>query len=353
MASAQALADPHPAAVGVAGLAKSFGDHPVLVDVDLEVGPGEVVALLGPSGCGKTTLLRTIAGLERPDAGVVRAGGRVLSGDAVWVPPERREIGMVFQDWALFPHMSVAANVAYGLPRRSGSARVDRALAMVGLEGMGDRLPGTLSGGQQQRVALARALAPEPGVLLLDEPFSNLDTALRVQVRAEVRRLLTALGVSTVFVTHDQGEAFVLGDRVAVMAEGRIVQVGVPSDLYEDPVSPWVAGFVGDANLLDGEADGAGASTPCGPCSLRTEVTGAVSVLARPEELRLTAAGPSNGTVALVEYHGHDTVYLVDLVTGPSVRVRESSAPRWAAGDEVTVAHSGRAALAWPRPAPG
>jgi iron(III) transport system ATP-binding protein len=197
-------------AVGVrtAGIDKRFGEVDVLHDVDLAVEPGEIVALLGPSGCGKTTLLRIIAGLERPDAGTVTIGDRVVTGtrSGAWVPPERRRVGMVFQDWALFPHMTVERNVGYGIPKRDAdrARRVDEALALVGLTGLGDRLPGTLSGGQQQRVALARALAPRPSVLLLDEPFSNLDTALRVQVRAEVHALLADLGVTSVFVTHDQ-----------------------------------------------------------------------------------------------------------------------------------------------------
>ncbi|MEZ5136817.1 MAG: ABC transporter ATP-binding protein [Acidimicrobiales bacterium] len=192
----------------------------MLDDVSLRVPAGAMVALLGPSGCGKTTLLRAIAGLVAVDAGQVRVGDRVLTGDGVSVPPERRQVGMVFQDWALFPHLSVARNVAYGLggdQRADTDRRVDDALAMVGLAGLGDRLPGTLSGGQQQRVALARALAPEPAVLLLDEPFSNLDAALRAQVRTEVHALLVRLGITTIVVTHDQEEAFVLGDEVAVL----------------------------------------------------------------------------------------------------------------------------------------
>jgi iron(III) transport system ATP-binding protein len=271
---------------------------------------------------------------------------------------------MVFQDGALFPHLTVAQNIDFGLRaasrngrRMSRSARAERirdTLDLIDLRDLGDRLPDTLSGGQQQRVALARSLAPQPDVLLLDEPFSALDAALRVQVRAQVANILREVGVTAVFVTHDQDEAFVLGDRVAVMSGGRIVQVGSPSELYERPVTPWVAGFVGDANLLDGRSDGTEASTPCGPVRLADSMAGDVAVLARPEELRLTpldGTPTSGGTVALVEYHGHDTVYFVDLDDGGSVRARESSAPRWAAGDRVVVTHSGRAALAWPRPA--
>jgi len=338
-----------PLAIEVSGVTKRFGSTEVLRSVSLAVDSGEVLALLGPSGCGKTTLLRTIAGLERPDSGEIHVGGRPLSTATEWVPPERRRIGMVFQDWALFPHMSIAANVAYGLARKAPREEVDDALAMVGLTGLGDRQPGTLSGGQQQRVALARALAPRPTVLLLDEPFSNLDTALRVQVRGEVRRLLTDLGITTVFVTHDQIEAFVLGDRVAVMTDGSVAQQGRPDDLYERPVSPWLAGFVGEANLLAGTATGASADTACGSVALADPHDGPVTVLARPEELVLATDGSAGvgGTVELVEYHGHDTMYVVRVDGGPDVRARETSAPRWRAGDRVLVVHSGRPAVAW------
>src|ERR687898_345108 len=210
-------------ALAVEGLCKAFGDALVLDQAGLRVPAGRVVALLGPSGCGKTTLLRFIAGLERPDAGQVRLDGRDLSAPGAFVAPERRRIGMVFQDGALFPHLSVAGNVGYGLSRseRRG-ARVAEALALVALAGLGARLPASLSGGQAQRVALARALVTRPSVLLLDEPFSNLDTILRIQIRAEVQRLLADLGVTAVFVTHDQEEAFVVGDEVAVMLAGRV-----------------------------------------------------------------------------------------------------------------------------------
>ncbi len=340
-----------PAAVEVIDVSKRFGTTHVLRSVSLPVAAGTIVSLLGPSGCGKTTLLRTIAGLERPEAGEVRVDGRVLTSSTTWVPPERRRIGMVFQDWALFPHLTVAANVGYGLPRRAPAADVDAVLAMVGLDGLGDRMPSTLSGGQQQRVALARALAPRPAVLLLDEPFSNLDTALRVQVRAEVHQLLTRLGVTAVFVTHDQAEAFVLGDEVAVMAGGAIVQQAAPAVLYERPATPWVAQFVGDANLIEGRGEGRRAATVCGPVPLLDEAHGVVTVLARPEEL--VVADVDAGTVELVEYYGHDTVYAVDLDAGPSVRARAGSAPRWRRGDRVTVAHSGRPAVAWPADAAG
>jgi iron(III) transport system ATP-binding protein len=334
------------AAIEVAGARKQFGTTQVLRGVDLSVPPGAVVALLGPSGCGKTTLLRTIAGLEPIDGGTVTIAGRVVAGDGVDVPPERRRVGMVFQDWALFPHLDVGGNVGYGLPKRERSGtRIDRALELVGLSGMAGRSPSTLSGGQQQRVALARAIAPEPSVLLLDEPFSNLDTALRVQVRTELHALLVDLGITTVFVTHDQEEAFVLGDQVAVMVDGEIVQRDDPATLYARPATPWVAGFVGDANLLAAEAEGTRASTAVGQVLLLEEREGATTVLLRPEELQLTAGG--DALVELTEYHGHDTMYLVRTASGDAVRVRSASAPVHRRGDAVTVLYRGGPAVSY------
>ncbi len=350
------LAAVEPQAVSVTGISKAFAGTPVLVDVSVSVAPGAMVALLGPSGCGKTTLLRIIAGLETPDAGEVTVGDRLLTGPSTRVPPEKRRVGMVFQDWALFPHLSVARNVGYGLPRVDRverARRVAEALELVGLSGLGDRQPGTLSGGQQQRVALARALAPEPSVLLLDEPFSNLDTTLRVQVRTEVHRLLVELGVTTIFVTHDQEEAFVLGDEVAVMDAGRVVQQATPADLYRTPATPWVAGFVGDANLVPGRASGGSARTALAevPLTAAPSATGPVPegevlVLVRPEELALDAGG--DASVELVEFYGHDTVYVVRLTDGVSVRVRQGSAPRFARGDAVTARYAGPPTVAYP-----
>src|SRR5918999_2934797 len=291
-------------ALAVEGLDKAFGGVLVLDQAGLRADPGRVVALLGPSGCGKTTLLRCIAGLERPDAGQVRLDGRDLSAPGAFVAPERRRIGMVFQDGALFPHLTVAGNVGYGLSRteRRG-ARMEEALALVDLAGFGDRLPASLSGGQAQRVALARALVTRPSVLLLDEPFSNLDTILRVQIRAEVQRLLADLGVTAVFVTHDQEEAVVVGDEVAVMPGGRVVQQATPAALYRAPASRSVAAFLGDANLVPGVAAAGQTHTALGPVPLAAELRGDVDVLLRPEQLRVSAG--AGAAIDSGQYFGH------------------------------------------------
>ena len=327
----------------VHSVTKSFAAGPPVLDgVSLHVPPGATAALLGPSGCGKTTLLRLLSGLDRPETGIIEVGGRILTSPTVFVPPEDRRIGMVFQDWALFPHLDVARNVGFGLPRpeRRESPRIDAALAMVGLDGLGHRMPDTLSGGQQQRVALARALAPEPSVLLLDEPFSNLDASLRHQIRTDVHRLLVSLGVTTVFVTHDQGEAFVLGDQVVVLHDGRVAQAGPPDQVYRRPADRWVAEFVGHANFVPGTATGTAATTSLGPVELLDPCEGPVEVLVRPEHLRLAldgAGGPGHGTVELVEFVGHSTSYLVRLGE-VTVRVRDAALPRFERDDAVDLA---------------
>ncbi|MBB6097138.1 ABC-type Fe3+/spermidine/putrescine transport system ATPase subunit [Deinobacterium chartae] len=232
-------------------LVKRFGAVTALREVSLQAARGEVVALLGPSGCGKSTLLRSVAGLERTDAGTLRLAGRDLRG----VPPERREVGMVFQDYALFPHLNVLGNVAYGprergLPRLEAERQARAALERVGLPGLETRRSFELSGGQQQRVALARALAVKPQLLLLDEPFSNLDEPLRVRLQAELQPLLRELEITTLLVTHDQREAFALADRVAVLREGQVVQIGTPRAVYARPADAWTARFLGHANVL-------------------------------------------------------------------------------------------------------
>jgi len=327
---------------------KGFGGPPVLQNITLEIEPGEIVALLGPSGCGKTTLLRTIAGLERVDSGAIRLNDTTVSGPGVHVPPESRRIGMVFQDWALFPHLSVGGNVAYGLPRaeRRGD-RVAEALGLVGLEGLADRSPATLSGGQQQRVALARALAPQPQALLLDEPFSNLDTSLRIQIRTDVHRLLSELGITTIFVTHDQEEAFVLGSRVAVMNGGVIEQYATPAEIYEAPATRWIAEFVGEANLISGLANGRSAVTGVGEIPLTEDHRGNVQVVVRPELLEAVADPDGTAQVDLVEYYGHDHVLIVVTPDGERIRCRRTGAPQVGRGQSVTIKPVASAARAF------
>ena len=346
--------------VTVSGLHKSFDGVDVLRGAELSLAPGRIVALLGPSGCGKTTMLRCIAGLERPDSGTVRVGERLLVGPGIDVPAEHRRIGMVFQDWALFPHLTVAANVGYGLRRHGRHGRrgrrgrherdraVEAALHLVDLVDCVGRMPTTLSGGQQQRVALARALATRPGVLLLDEPFSNLDASLRGSIRADVRALLTELGITALFVTHDQEEAFVVGDEVAVMLDGRVVQQSLPSDLYTGPLTREVAQFIGDANLLNGTADGLTATTSVGNVPLRQPASGPVDVLVRPEQLSVRPG--DTAVVDRLEYYGHDAVYHVRHVGGDQggpVRVRVIDTPRHRPGDRVDIVFHGDATTAF------
>lgn len=337
-----------------------LGGGEVLRGVDLRVEPGEQLAVLGPSGCGKTTLLRALAGLQTIDEGEIRIGDRVVASGSINVAAEDRSVGLVFQDWALFPHLTVAANVAYGLPadrrgrwsvgrRAQAKARtaVQHLLDMVGIGELADRMPGSLSGGQQQRVALARALAPEPSVLLLDEPFSSLDTSLRTSVRTEVAALLRELAITAVFVTHDQDEAFVLGDEVAVMRDGLVVQQAPPAELYAHPADPWLARFVGDADVLAGDGRGDCASTAIGRVPLEADTIGGVDVMVRPEDVVLASGG--DAVVVAVEYYGHDAVTSVRTSSGDVVRSRTTGAPAFVVGDAVSVRHSGVKSIAFAR----
>ena len=295
-------------------VSKAYGATPAVAGASLTVLSGEFVALLGPSGCGKSTLLRLIAGFEVPDAGTVRIGGHAVTG-ADWVAPERRRVGMVFQDYALFPHLTVVENAAFGLPaarrgvrrRRGGDHRVSEVLALVGLADLGERYPHELSGGQQQRVALARALAPNPQIVLLDEPFSAIDPLQRGAMREELARILDAAGTTVLLVTHDQEEALALADRVALMRDGTVVQVDAPERLYHQPVDRWAAEFIGTANVL------------ARPHALALGVeVGAPGeqVLVRPELVQLACAPGGAGEVVGREFRGHDVLYRVRLGDG-------------------------------------
>ena len=331
----------------IEGLRAGYRDAPdVLRDLTLRVEPGELVAVLGPSGSGKTTLVRVLAGLHAPSA------GRLLIDDAdiTALPPERRAIGLVPQDGALFGTMNVAANIGYGvrgLPARRAAADpwVNELLRLVGLDGLGRRMPHELSGGQQQRVALARALAIRPRLVLLDEPFNALDATLRAQVRADVVATLRDAGVTALLITHDQDEALGLCDRVAVLHDGSMVQLGTPAEVYRRPADAWVAGFVGEAVLLNGVRRGGAVDTWLGPVATEgTALTadgGAALVMLRPEQLRVVGAerAPATGVVRGVEFHGHSALVRV-LVEAAEVLVRIPGGQRVQVGDSVGLAAS-------------
>jgi iron(III) transport system ATP-binding protein len=305
----------------ISDLHKRFATNPVLTGLNLEVPAGSLTAILGPSGSGKTTLLRLLAGFERLDRGTIRIAGKLVDGDGTHVAPERRETGYVPQEGGLFPHLTVHANIAFGLPRAARRQGVGELLEMVGLTGLEKRYPHQLSGGQQQRVALARALAVKPEIVLLDEPFASLDANLRASVREEVARILRASHTTTVLVTHDQDEALSLADRVAVLRDGRIAQYATPQDLYARPVDDELARFVGEANLISGVLDGELVDTPLG--KLRAHWHGeplpsrsAVTILIRPEQIELQPADGETvhtGRIVRCSYHGHDTLLHVQM----------------------------------------
>jgi len=315
--------------LSIKGIVRRFGPVTALGGIDLDVAEGEFLTILGPSGSGKTTLLKTVAGFEIPDEGAVLLGGQ----DITLTPPRKRDVGMVFQNYALFPHMTVAGNVAFplemrGLKRDEIRRRVEEALRLVELDGFAGRLPRQLSGGQQQRVALARAVVFGPGLLLLDEPFGALDRKLREGLQLEVRRLQRRLRLTTLFITHDQEEALIMSDRIAVMDRGRIEQVGAPSDVYARPATRFVADFLGESNLLDGNlAGGAVRMDGFGPVPLPGQPPGPVTLLVRPEAIRLAGAAeaaPCRGRGRVVEtiFLGLSAKLRVRMEDGPEVLAR-------------------------------
>jgi putative spermidine/putrescine transport system ATP-binding protein len=333
-------------------LAKRYGEVAAVDGVSLAIARGERVALLGPSGCGKTTTLNLVAGFLTPDRGEIRIAGR----DVARVPAHRRNTGMVFQSYALFPHLTVAENVAFGLRMRrvdrpDRARRVSEALALVRLEGLGDRYPRQLSGGQQQRVALARALVIHPEILLLDEPLSNLDAKLRQEMRVELVGILRAVGITTIFVTHDQEEALVLSDRIAVMSDGVIEQLGDPRAIYASPVNRFVADFIGESNLLRARTDATGEQAVLDSGATvglpaRRSLNAEVGLLIRPEAIELARAPASAdgfaGTVEEVVYLGGTLKYFVRLDSGAVVIARRSfgQQPVFAAGERVIASWS-------------
>ncbi|HXH88857.1 MAG TPA: ABC transporter ATP-binding protein [Gaiellaceae bacterium] len=319
------------------GVSKRFGSVQAVETAQLCVERGEFVALLGPSGCGKTTLLRLIAGFEEPDAGEIKLDERVVATAGSWTPPERRKVGMVFQDYALFPHLTVAENVGFGLPRKERRTRVPAVLALVDLCGMGERYPHELSGGQQQRVALARALAPAPDLVLLDEPWSNIDPHLRGSMRDELARILRAINVTVVLVTHDREEAFSLADRIALMRDGTVVQEGTPEEIYLEPATRWAAEFVGAGNFLKGTLANGVVATPVGRFpALNANGATDVEVLIRPELLELEPDPSGGGEVVAREFRGHDVFYRV-LMDGVELVSQRPSNEIVALGERVNV----------------
>lgn len=329
----------NPPSIDIRDLRRAFGGVPAVAGVDLTVEPGEVLALLGPSGCGKTTLLRLIAGFEQPDAGVVRIGGRTVASDDVWVAPEHRRVGMVFQDHALFPHRDVAGNVGFGVPKADRAGRVAEVVELVGLAGLESRMPAELSGGQQQRVALARALAPSPDVILLDEPWSSVDPLLREAVRDETVAILRRAGTTVVLVTHDREEAFALSDRVALMTEGRIVQIADPEQLYQAPSDRWAAQFIGPGNLVPGVVEGASVGTSMGTFPLVAPAAHGcpVEALIRPEAIVLRPSPHGSAEVVGREFRGHDVFYRVRLADGTVVCAQRPSTESVPIGARVDV----------------
>jgi spermidine/putrescine transport system ATP-binding protein len=334
-------------AIDAQGVGKIYGagDGAVtaLVDVSIAIEKGEFFTLLGPSGCGKTTLLRCIAGFETPTSGSILLSGE----DITYTPPNQRPVNTVFQSYALFPHLTVAQNVGFGLkmlgkPAGEVAKAVERVLALVKLEAFATRLPTQLSGGQQQRVALARALAPEPQVLLLDEPLSALDLKLRKEMQSELKRLQTETGITFIFVTHDQEEALTMSNRIGVMSAGALLQVGTPHDIYDRPVNRFVADFIGETNFLDGQVDAGQVRIGTGDLLGVTldGQTGGVTLAIRPEQVSLGPAGSGMAAkIAEMTYLGTDTHYKLALSNGSHLvaRVQSNSAMALSVGEQVSV----------------
>ncbi len=340
-------------------ITRAYDQERAVADFSLSVPEGELVTLLGPSGCGKTTTLRIIAGLERPTSGSVRIDGEVVSDEQTFVSPENRDVGLVFQDFALFPHLSIEENITFGVDdwdRARKKERAEELLELIGLLDHRDKKPDQLSGGQKQRVALARSLAPGPKVLLLDEPFSNLDVSLRTEMREEVRRILKETGVTAISVTHDQEEALSISDRVAIMNEGRLEQVGKPETVFENPQSRFVASFLGRASFLQGRVRGDVVETELGQIEIR-KLHGPVSayegaeidVLLRPDDLEAipTNQATADGEIVHRQYTGPMFVYRVRLNSGTYVRCLHNHSDTFEFDQPVAVSVTADHSLAW------
>jgi iron(III) transport system ATP-binding protein len=343
------------AMVELTNVSRFFGEVKAVCDLSFSIQDGEFFSLLGPSGCGKTTTLRLIAGLERPNSGVVAIGQEVMADKKVWVAPEKRGIGIVFQDYALFPHMTVSQNIAFGLKGFSREAirkRVMHILGVVGLTGLGDRYPHELSGGQCQRVALARSLAPSPKVILLDEPFSNLDADLREELRTETKRILRENGTTAILVTHDQEEAFSLSDRVGVLNHGRLEQIGSPAEIYHWPSSRFVADFVGKADFIAGVVnDGVILSKICKfPMSYDKKIVEReVDLMIRPDDVDFVLDPDGNATIIEALFLGGSIMYKLQLADGMIIHSLKPSTQVIPTGTRVHISVDTAHVVVFPR----
>lgn len=332
-----------PTFVGLQNVSKVFAETKAVSQLTVEIAKGEFFSLLGPSGCGKTTTLRLIAGLERPDKGVITIGDTVVASPDTWVPPEKRGIGIVFQDYALFPHMTVAQNVAFGLKgcgKEQAKERVEELLALTGLAGLGSRYPHELSGGQRQRVALARSLAPRPRVILLDEPFSNLDADLREELRGETKRILKEQGATTILVTHDQEEAFSLSDRIGVLRGGALEQMGSLMEIYHRPQTKFVADFVGKADFIEGVVQGGAIHSALGSLPLDDGLNlerRHVHLMIRPDDVEMALDAEGQAVIAEARFLGASVMYQLQLAEGARVHALKPSAELIPVGSRVRV----------------
>ena len=326
-------------------VAKRYGNTMAVDDASFALEPGEILSILGPSGCGKTTLLRLIAGFEIPDAGEISIQGQMISGPLGHVPSDNRNVGMVFQEYALFPHMTVAQNVSFGLqrlPSQERGRRLAEVIELVRLTGLEDRYPHELSGGQQQRVALARTLAPHPVAVLLDEPFSNLDTGMRSQMRREVENILRENNIATVFVTHDREEAFAMADRIGVMIDGRLDQLDTPDVIYHSPATPFVAQLAGTCNFLSGLVKGGLVGTEVGDLPFSSSNGSLpdgtrVDLLVHSDDFQVVPDARGKSVVRSREFRGDETILVVATPSGATLKCRQPSYSTLAPGTRVTL----------------